>query len=218
MRCLALLAIGLCSAAPAASDWRAELHRAVSAELPVGARIALERVFVAGNVPKTANVRVMSPHPPVGMISFELSWTRGGELAKAYGKATCRAWAKVAIAREPMGHGVNIDESKVSFEERELLPHSLTGFFTDLRAVSRLKAKGYLRPGQVLDGANTQAPADIERGQSLDLVVSRGSATLTAKVTALQSGNRGEWIRVENPATSRVLNARVTAPGRAEVQ
>lgn len=215
MTFLLSLAAGILFAA--SPPWQSSLRQAVETELPGGARFTLERVHVNGTPPPGAIARVLSPRPPIGLLSFELSWTEGGVVRKAHGKATCRAWAKVAVAREPISHGTPIRPDQVSFEERELMPHALTGFFFDAGSLGRLRARGYVRTGSVLDAGNTESPADIERGQAVELIASRGRVRLVAKVVALEKGRRGEWIRVENPMSQRILSARVTGPGTAEV-
>ncbi|MBK5910917.1 flagella basal body P-ring formation protein FlgA [Rhodothalassium salexigens] len=74
-----------------------------------------------------------------------------------------------------------------------------------------------VRPGQTLRATDVETPQLVERGQLVAMVLQRGALTLTATGKALQSGGDGDLIRLQNTATHRVVEGRVTHGGRVAV-
>jgi flagella basal body P-ring formation protein FlgA len=52
----------------------------------------------------------------------------------------------------------------------------------------------------------------------VDLIRQRGTLRLVARVKALENGQIDQMIRVQNVATNRVLQARVSAPGELQLR
>ena len=67
--------------------------------------------------------------------------------------------------------------------------------------------------GAVIGMRQTQAPVLVQPGQIVDLVIDRNGLTVKARVEALQRGRDQEWIRVRNPTTRKVLQAKVVDEG-----
>jgi len=65
--------------------------------------------------------------------------------------------------------------------------------------------------GDPIKEKDVQAPQIIERGELVTMVFENGSLSLTAKGKALESGAKGDVIRVVNANSSRTLEAQVTA-------
>jgi flagella basal body P-ring formation protein FlgA len=129
-----------------------------------------------------------------------------------------RAYAKVAVAKVAIKHNGNLDPAAVTFEERELSPYVHSGYLMDAEVLRNLRANGYIRPGELLNASNTQAPFNVVTGEMLDIIHNQGPVEITARVKALGNGRIGDWIRVENAASKKVIMARVTGSGEVQTR
>ena len=64
----------------------------------------------------------------------------------------------------------------------------------------------------------TESPAEIRQGQMVDLIFNNNQLLISARMKALEHGRLGNWIRVENPNSKRVIRARVSAPGQVAIR
>lgn len=72
--------------------------------------------------------------------------------------------------------------------------------------------------GKPLTETEIQAPQIVERGQTVTMVFNSGMIRLTAKGRALESGAKGEFIRVVNATTSRNVHAIISGEQEVQVQ
>ncbi len=157
---------------------------------------------------------VTSPEIPLGFSTFEIE-TQG---RRVQGSAEVRAFAPVVVANTPLGHGETMAAPQLRRELRELSRLSQSGYFTDFKELEGKQVKGALSKSQVIGRANTQLRPTIHPGESLTLSRRRNALVVSLKVRSLQSGLVDQWIQVQNPQTGKILLARVTGPGEAEVR
>lgn len=72
-------------------------------------------------------------------------------------------------------------------------------------------------PGQPVKDGDIEAPRIVKRGESVTMIFKSGGLNLTAKGKALENGAKGDVVRVVNSASSRNIEAIVTAPGEVSV-
>ena len=197
---------------------RPALAKAVAAQLPAGVRVEVGDVSSYAKVSESARLSLVAPNPPLGLVSFTATWLEEGRFRSTNGTALVRAYAPVAVTRSPLRPGDSFDESNVRFEERELTPFAQSGYFVDWEQLKAMRVKGFARAGMVLGSANTERPAAVRQGEWADLVRTSGALRLVAKVRALENGKLDQNIRVQNPATNRILLARVSGPGELQVR
>jgi flagella basal body P-ring formation protein FlgA len=206
---------GVGAPAPAA---RPVLAHAVAAQLPSGARVEVGDVSSYAKIPAGARVSLVAPNPPLGLVSFTATWLEEGRFHSTNGTALVRAYAPVAITRAPLRPGDAFNESNVRFEERELTPFAQSGYFLDWDQLRATRVKGFARAGMVLGTANTELPAAVRQGEWADLVRATGALRVVAKVRVLDNGKIDQSVRVQNPATNRILLARVSGPGELQLR
>ncbi len=197
-------------------DARAQISGWLSKDLAPGIEIEVQSVHFEEPLPKDALLLDFSPRPPFGLITIEV--TTPNRSRPIYGTAVIKAFAKIAVAKVAIRHGENISNSQIRFERRELTPLGQVGYFLADSGVTSLRARGFVRPGAVLSGANTESPSAVERGQELDLITRKGALVVTARVKALGSGRVNDWIQVENLDSHRILSVRVAGNGEAETR
>ena len=71
--------------------------------------------------------------------------------------------------------------------------------------------------GQPLPASDLMRPALVRRGGAVLMLLDGNGLSLTAQGTALQSGAAGDTVRVVNPASHAVLEARVTGPDQVRI-
>lgn len=75
------------------------------------------------------------------------------------------------------------------------------------------EARRDLAPGQPIRAFDIKDPDLIKRGQAVTMVVRQGGLTIAAQGRALQDGALGQTIRVQNTASSHVVDGAITASG-----
>jgi flagella basal body P-ring formation protein FlgA len=198
--------------------YETELWRAIRIDLPEKIRFELHNLNVPAAVPASAHISRLTPHPPMGAVQFSLDWQAGGREQHAFGGVTVRAYGKIAIARIALTSADRLDGDGVVFEERELSPYSNSGYFLDADPLAELHTKGFLRAGSVLNSGNTQTPYLVVSGQTLAIVHNQGLVQVTAQVKAMANGRQGDWIRVENPVSKKIITAKVTGAGEVQTR
>ncbi|MFT5992788.1 MAG: flagella basal body P-ring formation protein FlgA, partial [Bradymonadia bacterium] len=78
-------------------------------------------------------------------------------------------------------------------------------------------ARMSLAPGDLVRAAAVEQPLVIERQQLVRLTVRRGAVTVEASGIAMESGRRGDVIRVRPTTSDNVLSAVVRSNGWVEV-
>lgn len=199
----------------AATPLTEKLAKEIVKEFPKGSRVTVERVRT--NVPVSGQVEVtsMSPSPAMGLVTFQAIEPRGSQTVN--GTAFVRVWSKIAVATRPIQHKETFNPKNVAFEERELSQLLGRGYFSTPNAVLEKRARGYIRAGQTLGINNTDTAMQIESGKIVDMVKNSGMISVAAKVRAIDSGRPGDMIRVENPASKKILTAKVVTSESVEV-
>lgn len=208
-------------ALPAMADSLTDsLTQSVLADYPKGTRVSLERVHT--NIPVTGEVSVSSvtPQPGAGLVSFEASTFSGKKKTPGpvvRGTAFVKVWSKIAVATRPIQHKESFTPKNVAFEERELSELLAKGYFLTPSALMDKRARGYIRSGQPLGLNNTDTALQVESGKLVDMVRTSGALSVAAKVRAIDGGRSGDMIRVENPASHKILTAKVVNAESVEV-
>lgn len=122
----------------------------------------------------------------------------------------------VVTAVTPLNRGAVIAADDVALNSIDV--SQLTGpYLTALDDAIGMGVKRPLTPGRPVFSQQLEPPLLIRRGEAV--VISAEAGTLAVKMTgtALTDGHRGELIRIKNQTTSRIIDARVVAPGQVTV-
>ncbi len=74
-----------------------------------------------------------------------------------------------------------------------------------------------LRPGVPLRRGDLRRPLLVAKGSPVTMRVAMGAMVLTAQGRAMQDGARGDFVRVLNPTSRRIVEGRVVGAGLVEV-
>lgn len=213
-----LLILSLAAAAKPGPTWDQAVRASLSEKLPQGVRVELDGLRVSIPVQSRVQVQNFSPAFPLGWVSFEVQTQDAqGRVTRGQGSATVRAFGKVAVTTAPVQSGETLGDGNLAFQERELSRLVQSGYFLGAEALGNRVARGYLAPGQVIGRGNSQPPALVSAGESVQLVRRKRGLQISAKVRALQSGFLHQKIHVQNPSSGKFLLARVSGPGEVEL-
>lgn len=196
-------------------ELRQNLKRAILTEMPRATKIEIDKLYTQSPVPRGASLVSLHPRPPLGLVTFQFKLEGTSPI---YGNATARVYLKIATAKTPIKNGDSFTEANVTFEERELSPLSQKGYFADRTDLGQIQANGYLHPGVALSSSNVKPIMTVTQGQGIQIVHRTKALEVTAQGRALESGRVGDWIRVENPTSRKIIRGRITQTGEVETR
>ncbi|HML18372.1 MAG TPA: flagellar basal body P-ring formation chaperone FlgA [Bryobacteraceae bacterium] len=124
-----------------------------------------------------------------------------------------RTWVEAA---RPIGTGKTIDMSQVVMRTGPRFPFSPM----PADSLSRVAGKAALRsiqPGEAIFDNMLTNPREVERGDTVAVVVSSGEAKLRLEATAESSGRAGETIVLRNPENGRYFQAKIEGKDQAAI-
>ncbi len=121
----------------------------------------------------------------------------------------------VVIAVKPLAAGSTIGSDDVQMTEVDIT-QLLGQYLTDLDDAIGMSAKRPLSAGRPVVAQQLTPPLLIRRGESVVINAESNAISVKMPGIALSDGRRGEQIRIKNPGSSRVIEARVTGPGQVQ--
>lgn len=122
----------------------------------------------------------------------------------------------VPVLARAMNRGDVIGKSDISMI-RLRTSQSNRGVVTDKSELIGMAVQRYLSAGAVIRQNDVDPPLLVQKGELVIVHFNAPGLSLTTQARALENGARGALIRVVNTQTNRILEANVTAPGRAKV-
>ncbi len=173
-----------------------------------GLRVLPKRIWVpSGNVTFEFDDEATLFH--FGRVSAVASiLVNGKAMRKARVCGYVEVYEKVLCARDGLSRGQIISKADVSLVR---LPVSkLRGrFFESPRQVAGLAARRSVRPGQVLLSTDLAKPVVVRRGSRVLIVAVSSNIRITVPGIVEQKGAEGDFVRVRNIDSKRVILARV---------
>ena len=206
------------TSAPVRSPIEKLLEQNIRLDWPEATRIEVNQVSSKKVIPSQAILLQIHPRPAMGAISFEASWKSPEGPQRTFGTAVVRVYQPVAVARANLNPQEALDEVKIQFEEREISKFTQNGIFSHWEELEGKTAKTFIKAGMPVHRVQTESPAEIRQGQMVDLIFNNNQLLISARMKALEHGRLGNWIRVENPNSKRVIRARVSAPGQVAIR
>jgi len=185
-----------------------EIRSHLLSSLPRHTRIEISNIKL-NLIPHHAVLGNIQPQPPLGLVNMEYAWFDRGRSQKAYGSAVVRGYLPIAVAKTPLRNGQRVLKEGISFLERELSAFSGTGFIHEMSFLEDKEVVGIIRMGQVITPLNLRAIALISRGQGVDVVYETAGLKMVAKMKSMDRGQMGDYIRLENPKTRKVIYGKV---------
>lgn len=132
-------------------------------------------------------------------------------------RAKVSVTVRAYVASEPVARGAEIRPESFTAVEREYsaLP---AGAITDAGALRNKQAARPIKAGSAVAASDLTARLLVRRGESVTVTLKQSELVLVLVGRAQSDGALGEEIKVQNPASSRIVAATVTGPGTATIQ
>jgi flagella basal body P-ring formation protein FlgA len=156
---------------------------------------------------------LLSSKPVVGTVPVKVTFTLsgGGELTYA-ATARVRVFADVLVVDERLSRHEIVTGDALRTELREVT--NLTdAYFTDAAEAEGKRARRVISPGRILKASDVERVPLVDRGAGVTVAVVLGSVTVTSKARALEDGEMGEIIKVQDLTTGKRLVGTVAARG-----
>lgn len=159
--------------------------------------------------PAALSLRPLTQKEPLGLFSVAATIEQDGRTVES-GQVRFRItrFATVLVAvdrirRNEMLTGENLALQRVDVTSLKEKP------FDAIAAVAGLRATRTLRQGTILTGSSAELPPDIEAGATVSIVYTDGLCRITTPGTALQPGLAGDYVKVKNSSSGKIIVARV---------
>ena len=126
-----------------------------------------------------------------------------------------KAYANVVVAARSLPAFEVLTADSVRCERRDI--GTLTGYITDMGKTIGQMTRRPLTAGMPLTEAMLDKPPIVQRFSGVTILARVGDSVVTAGGMALQQGAAGEFIRVQNIESKRIINARVVDKSTVEV-
>ena len=154
-------------------------------------------------------LRALSKKEPLGLFTMAATVERDGEmLESARIRFRISRFADVLVATGKVNSRDNLPRDKFTakrMDVTQLYEKPITSF----DEVEGYRAARNIRKGTILTAPAVEIPPDIEAGMQVSIVYDDGLCRITAPGTALQPGSTGEFVKVKNSSSGKIVMARV---------
>jgi len=163
------------------------------------------------------SLRPLTQKEPVGLFTVLATLTENGEtVATGQVRMRIRKYAEVLVANDRIKRGDIIDSTRVLVQRMEVT-NLIEQPLTSAAELVGFRAKRNLKKGTIVTTGSIEAIPDIESGVETLIIYNDGLCRVTAPGVALQPGAAGEYIKVRNKATKKIIMARVIDDRAVEV-
>jgi flagella basal body P-ring formation protein FlgA len=127
-----------------------------------------------------------------------------------------RVVTEVVVLARPVSRGDALSPEDVRLEPRDVTRYH-RGYFTALDQVVGRELRRSSGVGQILSDLIVRRPLWVRRGERVSLVAGTGRFQVRMQGEVLADGGQGDTVRVKNLSSERVVEGKVTAPGRVRV-
>lgn len=152
---------------------------------------------------------------PAGRSQLRLVLRDGWQTRDLPVSVVVHAPGELAVARLGVSRDQPLDEGQFEWRWTDL--SEVPGGMVVSRAqLANASAARTMRAGDPLRASDLKPTPVIRAGDSVELIVQRGSVAVSVRALARQAGCVGQTIPVRNEMTGRLVNARVAGPGVVE--
>ena len=126
--------------------------------------------------------------------------------------ATQDAGVRVVVPVHDIPRGQTISESDLTYAT---LPGNamMAGVVTSVTVAKDMEARRMLRAGEPFRSDDVRRPIVVIKGETVTMLFNAPGVELTATGRAMGEGGVGDTVMVQNPASFRMINGVISAPG-----
>ncbi len=151
----------------------------------------------------------MTQKQPLGLYSVKVSVMKDGRMVESdQVRLRIRKFREVLVSLDRIGRGDELSFDKVALRRMDVTDlHELP--LLSVAELEGLRARRNLRRGSILTSGDVEPVPDVEVGRDVTIVYDDGLCRVTAEGTALQAGMAGEYVKVKNKGSRKIVIARV---------
>ena len=154
-------------------------------------------------------IRPLTQKDPLGLFTVIVKVTEAGDVVESgQVRMKIRQFADVVVLSDKIKSRESLSEDKLTVRRMDIT----TLHEKPLESMVNLddyRAKRNLKKGTILTTAAIELTPDIEPGREVSIVYVDGLCRITTVGVALQSGLAGEYVKVKNKASGKIIVARV---------
>ncbi len=158
-----------------------------------------------------ANVAIhpLTTKDPLGLLSVIVNVLEGDKVIESgQVRMKIRQFADVLVVSDRITSREPLSEDKLSIRRMDVTSLHEKPLLS-IGEAEGYRAKRNLRRGTILTTASVEPIPDIEAGRELSIVYVDGLCRITACGVALQSGVAGDYVKVKNKGSGKIILARV---------
>lgn len=119
---------------------------------------------------------------------------------------------RVVVPAHDIPRGQTISESDLTYAT---VPGNalMAGVVTSIVAAKDMEARRMLHAGEVFRADDVRHPVVVTRGETVTMLFEAPGVELSATGRAMNEGGVGDTVMVQNPASFRMINGVISAPG-----
>lgn len=154
-------------------------------------------------------LRPLSPKEPLGLFSMMADVKNDGVLFESSQiRLKIRKYADVLVLLEKVRRSKSITAKQLLLKRMEVTSLRQRPL-VDLSELEGSRAGRNLKRGAILTAEDLEPIPDIERGRDVTIVYNEGMCRISADGRALQAGQAGDYIKVKNKSSGKIILARV---------
>ncbi len=161
----------------------------------------------------------VTPSKPgiIGSSSFSIVFQVNGKTVKnCTVRGKLEALAEVVTARVNMRKGCIITADQLNITRMDI--GRMNKPYLAIDQVVGMQAKRTIRAGKPIDSHNVELRPVIKKGEPVKIIASKGSLQISTKGIAIMDGRPGDFIRVKNLNSSKLIYCKVDSPGIVSVE
>lgn len=154
-------------------------------------------------------LRPLSPKEPLGLFSMMADVKNDGVLFESRQiRLKIRKFADVLVLLETVRRSKSITPKQLALKRMEVTSLRQRPL-VELSELDGYRAGRNLKRGAILTAEDLEQVPDIENGRDVTIVYIDGLCRISADGRTLQAGQAGDYIRVKNKASGKIILARV---------
>ncbi|MBD3403641.1 flagellar basal body P-ring formation protein FlgA [candidate division GN15 bacterium] len=154
--------------------------------------------------------KALTRKDPIGLFSVLTTITdAAGNTEQAQVRLRITRFAEVVCATDRFGRFDLMQADRLTVERRDITRLREQPLL-DVNNALGLRAARNIRRGDIVTMRDIEAIPDVEAGNDVTIVFEDGPCTITALGKALETGYRGEIVRVRNSSSGKIITAEIS--------
>ena len=151
----------------------------------------------------------LSQKDPIGLYTLLVDIeVEGKTVESSQVRTRIKKFQEVMVAADKLRRHDIISEKRIEFSRMEVT-HIISQPLTALSQTEGYRVRSSISLGDVITKNDLELIPDIEVGDIATIVYSEGIFKVTAEGVAMQAGNAGEYIKLKNNTSKKIIIARI---------